>query len=67
MLPYQERVIAEKSALDQNISSLATFTESDIFPTLPEDEQDRLNRQLVIMDDYSAVLGERISAFSAKQ
>jgi hypothetical protein len=67
MLPYQERVIAEKSALDQNIAKLETFTEGETFPTLPEDEQDRLNRQLVIMDDYSAVLGERISAFTTEQ
>lgn len=65
MQPFQERVVAEKADLDEKITKLAVFTNPNgpIFPTLPEDEQDRLNRQLTLMSNYSEVLGQRIAAF----
>ena len=64
MQPYQERVISEKADLDKRIDNLADFIQdNDIFLDLDEAEQDRMNRQLDIMNDLADVLGERIAAF----
>lgn len=63
MEAYQERVVAEKAELDKKLAKLNEFGKGDVFPTLPEAEQERLKRQSKIMDDYSVVLGERIDAF----
>ena len=63
MEAFQERVVTEKSELDEKIDRLDTFRAGTIFSTLPEDEQDRLNRQLSFMRQYSGVLADRIAAF----
>ena len=62
--PHQQRVLTEKMDRDQEISRLDTFIrEGQLFPTLPADEQARLRRQLDVMHELSAILGERIAAF----
>ena len=63
MKPHQQRVIDEKTELDEKLEKLNSFSQSDIFALLAEDEKKRLARQSKIMDQYSVVLGERISAF----
>lgn len=64
MQPYQQRVILEKDHLDTKISALTAFVKSEAFSqTVPEAEQRRMLRQLVVMQDYSRILGERIDAF----
>lgn len=63
MAPHQERVVAEKSELDEKIAKLVPFIDGNIYKTLPEEEQARLRKQVTIMADYSEVLGERIAAF----
>jgi len=63
MQPHQQRVVDEKTELDEKIEKLNTFTDTDIFKVLPVAEQGRLVRQLAIMNNYSGVLGERIAAF----
>lgn len=65
MLPYQERVVEEKVELDVKIEGLSLFikSESSAFTSLPHDEQERLQYQLIYMKGYSKVLGERISNF----
>jgi hypothetical protein len=63
MTPHQLRVIEEKAELDERRDKLNAFGQGDIFPTLPQDEQQRLIRQCKIMDQYSVVLAERIAAF----
>jgi len=66
MQPRQQRVIDEKTELDDKLGKLNTFiVESPIFQSLPDDEQARLVRQHKVMELYSEVLGERISAFTA--
>jgi hypothetical protein len=60
---HQERVVTEKKELDEKIEKLDTFRAGTIFPTLEEDEQNRLNLQLSFMRSYSGVLAERIAAF----
>lgn len=66
MQPYQERVIDEKVDLDARREKLTAFIdENPMFDALPEDEQKRLERQALIMAEYSAILGARIEAFDA--
>lgn len=64
MQPHQERVVTEKKELDEKREKLTAFTFTDTFKALPKEEQERLNRQHGIMEQYSNVLGERIAAFA---
>ena len=65
LLPYQQRVIDEKNALDANITKLADFIVlSAAYKHLGSSEKDRLYRQHAAMRAYSGVLGERIEAFT---
>lgn len=61
---YQQRLSDEKKALDKKIYSLTNFFSGPVFEKLPIDEKRRLRRQRLIMELYSDVLDERISAFS---
>lgn len=61
--PFQERVIAERTELDSNRAKLKEFLHTDLFVALPQDEKDRLNKQLSIMTELSDVLTDRIDHF----
>jgi ATP/maltotriose-dependent transcriptional regulator MalT len=61
--PHQQRVVDEKADLDSKRDRLTEFLKGKIFQTLPSDEQERLTRQLGIMEQYSGVLAERIVHF----
>ena len=63
MMPHQQRVIDEKEELDAKLGKLIPFLASDTCLSLPFDERSRLKRQSEVMAEYSAILGERISAF----
>tara|TARA_R110002094_G_C4885411_1_gene209343 strand:+ start:398 stop:589 length:192 start_codon:yes stop_codon:yes gene_type:complete len=63
MQPHQQRVVDEKTELEGKLQLLTTFLSGDLFTSLPEDEQKRLNLQAGIMADYVEVLEERITAF----
>ena len=63
--PHQQRVVAEKAELDEKLTKLDAFGRTPLFALLPADEQGRLNRQHSVMEQYSAILGERIAAFTA--
>lgn len=65
LAPHQERVVLEKAELDDKILKLNGFYESVIFAELPKEEQSRLWRQGDAMVGYSAVLCERIAAFTS--
>ncbi len=65
MKPHQERVVAEKSELDDKRTKLTAFIgTNETYRTLDSVEQSRLNRQREAMTLYSNVLGERIAAFA---
>lgn len=64
MQPYQQRVVEEAEQLDERIDKLFAFTEHPNFQLVPEDERDRMYRQLDAMRLYSLVLHERIEAFT---
>lgn len=64
MQPHQQRVVDEKAELDEKAKRLSDFiSNSDIFPTLDEAEQERLKEQSDVMRQYSEILGARIAAF----
>ena len=63
--PHQQRVVDEKTELDNKAKALSTFIgESPIFPTIDQAEQERLKEQCELMWQYSEILGARIAAFS---
>lgn len=64
MQPYQQRVVEEAAQLDERIDRLYAFTASPDFRRIPEDERNRMIRQLRAMGAYSAILHERIEAFT---
>ena len=64
MEAYQVRVLAEQIELYEKLQKLEAFVNvAVIFGKLPEEEQERLKRQLSYMKEYNAVLRERIEAF----
>ena len=64
MKPHQHRVVDEKTSLDEKISKLISFMESDASSVLSLSEEDDLEEQLEYMEKYSEVLERRISKFS---
>ena len=63
MRGFQQRVINEADELCARIGKLDGFLVTDLFRSLPEEEQERLWRQRAYMMGYGAVLHERIAAF----
>ena len=63
--PYQQKVVDEKTELDEKRTKLDAFFDNPIFLQLPQDEQNRLRRQDAVMKEYSGILGDRITAFTA--
>jgi len=63
MMPYQNRVVTEKTALDEKLANLEIFIQGLTFPTIDSEEQTRLLTQVSCMQGYSNVLAERIAAF----
>jgi hypothetical protein len=64
MKDFQQRVVVEKLDLDGKLNLLKRFLVGDVFKSLHIREQDRMKRQVVAMQSYSDVLGERIDEFS---
>lgn len=64
MKPHQQRVVDEKQSLDEKISKLISFMESDASSVLSLSEEDDLEEQLEYMEKYSEVLTRRISKFN---
>jgi hypothetical protein len=64
--PHQQRVVDEKTELDEKRTKLKAFIDGNaIFAGLPDDEKERLVRRHSCMTEYSEILGERIAAFTA--
>ncbi len=61
--PHQERVVTEQKELAEKLEKLTAFIFTPTFAALSAPEQERLNRQYGIMEQYVKVLGERIAAF----
>ncbi len=65
MLPHQQRVVDEKNELDEKLTKLTSFINSEKFTEIvaSEDERGRLVCQEEAMKYYSEILAERIAAF----
>lgn len=63
MQPHQQRVIDEKTELDEKLTKLCAFFDNPIYAGLDPIEQGRLHRQKFAMMIYSETLAERIAAF----
>lgn len=63
-LPYQERVIDELRELSEKRKKLGAYIESDLWNTVPFEEQGRMLKQLRLMVEYMLVLEDRIQHFS---
>lgn len=61
--PHQQRVVAEKVELDDRLTKLKAFMETDRFKGLGPAEQDRMHAQANAMARYFGVLADRIEAF----
>ena len=60
MTTFIERLETEKSELDDKISKLNNFLNSDNFKTVSEYQQLKLTEQVTYMMLYSRVLNERL-------
>jgi len=67
MQPHQERVVKEKQKLDVKLHKLREFMLTSTFKDLSLKETIRLYRQEMVMEMYSKILGERITAFKEGQ
>jgi hypothetical protein len=63
MIDFQERVVTEKSDLDEKINKLNKFIGTPVCDDLEAEERLRLLRQLETMHTYSNLLNERINSF----
>ena len=64
MEPYQQRVVDEKTELDEKLNKLRKFIGGETFVEINLMEQHRLRQQHGFMVQYSQVLQERIDAFT---
>jgi hypothetical protein len=67
MEDYQQRVIKEKEELDEKLEKLHKFIMSDIFNKIQTEQKGLLIRQRRVMDEYSAILKERIELFKSNE
>ena len=67
LLPHEQRVVDEKTALDELRSKLAAFFDTETFKLVAPGEKNRLSRQFVAMQAYSSILGERIAVFTCPE
>jgi hypothetical protein len=63
MKEFQQRAMDERMELSERIYKLSAFLKSEMFQSLPSDEQERLQRQLEIMVQYHTILADRIANF----
>ena len=60
MSDYDERIIIEKQDIDKKINCLIAFMDTNGFTLINPKEKKRLEKQLLIMEEYSKILSERI-------
>lgn len=60
---YQHRVIEERDQLADRLDKLYAFSQGTVVSTLSITEQERLQKQYSIMQQYLTILNQRIDAF----
>jgi hypothetical protein len=66
MNAHEQRVIDEKTLLDDKINKLANFLSTEVCAKLSNYEHDLLVQQFTVMSEYSKILGYRVHIFEAK-
>lgn len=61
MSTFKERLVDEKTQLDEKIEKLEAFTLSDNFQKIEAVQMSLLNAQLFAMKTYSQILVERLA------
>lgn len=67
MQPYQQRVVDENEQLQDKLSKLYAFFQTEQFRVLSPLQQHLLRMQARFMDGYAAVLEDRIDLFLNKR
>ena len=63
LLPHQQRVVEEKELLDDKLSKLRVFINTEIYKNLSNTDKILMNAQVTYMAGYSRILGMRINNF----
>lgn len=63
LAPHQQRVVGEKVELDDRLTKLTAFLDTDRFKALDQPERNRLEYQANLMTSLSHVLADRIAEF----
>lgn len=63
MQPYQMRVKLEEVELNDKVTKLNVYTQSNAFRLLPMEDQQLLNQQKTVMFEYQGILLKRIERF----
>lgn len=61
MSTFKSRLIAEQSELNEKVDKLSSFVVSDNFDKIDPKQQDLLNKQLPVMQEYNTILKDRIN------
>nr|WP_315173550.1 hypothetical protein [uncultured Flavobacterium sp.] len=61
--PHEQRVVDERTELDEKITKLHAFFKTEIFNNLQEEDRNLLEEQVQLMMNYSDVLLKRINRF----
>jgi len=65
MKDYQNRIIEEKSELDEKAKKLSDFIGNNpLFDNIAPEEQELMKEQCETMWEYSEILGKRIAGFT---
>lgn len=60
LTPHQQRLIGERAQLEDKLTKLHEFLKTPIFTALAEDDKVLLEKQVRVMEDYSAILAVRL-------
>lgn len=63
LLPHQQRVVEERNELVDKVTKLHSFFNTEIFESLPGEDQELLVKQEKVMKEYSDILLDRIKRF----
>jgi hypothetical protein len=67
LLPYQQRVVEEKAALDEKLALLMKFFDTKTYKDLPDRDAVLLRDQHEAMERYGTMLELRIARFKSEQ
>jgi hypothetical protein len=66
MSDFIERIVIEKTELDDKLQKLGSFISSEKVAAVAESQKPLLTRQRAVMEEYSEILGERLEDLKAK-